>query len=128
MNWMKRHKKFMIFLILVVLFLGWSRYDRHFTPQRWAETDLDHRGRLVNSLLRQYNGLVGMTREEVEELLGTDPDRRRVVEERLLPDGSSEKIPMLVYEIGGRSWTGFPEFLFIYLEDERVVETKIFTD
>ena len=127
MNWIKRHKKFMLFLVLVALFLGWRRYDQHFTPQRWAETDIDHRGKLVNSLLKQYNGLVGMTREEVEELLDADTDGEQI-EERLFPDGSSEKIPMLVYEIGGRSWTGFPEFLFIYLEDDRVVETKIFTD
>ena len=127
MNWMKRHKKLTIFLVLVVLFLGWRRYDQHFTPRRWAETDIDHRGKLVNSLLKQYNGLVGMTREEVEELLDADADGAQN-EERLFPDGSSEKIPMLVYEIGGRPWAVFPEFLFVYLEDDRVVEAKIFAD
>ena len=127
MSWFKRHKRFVIFLILAALFLGWRRHDQHFTPQRWAETDIDHRGKLVNSLLKQYDGLVGMTREEVEVLLDADTERE-YIEERLLSDGSSEKIPMLVYEIGGRSWTGFPEFLFLYLEDDRVVETTIFTD
>lgn len=127
MNWFMRHKKFTLFLLLAVLFLGWRRYDRHFTPQRWAETDIYHRGKLVNSLLKQYNGLVGMTREEVEALLDTDTDGEQI-EERLLPDGSSEKIPMLVYEVDGRSWTGFPEFLLIYLEDDRVVGTQIVVD
>lgn len=127
MNWLRRHKKIVIFLCLAVLFLGWRRYDQHFTPQRWAEAGISHRGKLVNSLLKQYDGLVGMTREEVEDLLGADTEGEQIAE-RLLPDGSSEKIPMLVYEIGGRSWTGFPEFLFIYLEGDRVVETKIFTD
>lgn len=127
MNWFKRHKKLVVFLLLAVLFLGWRRYDRHFTPQRWAETDIDHRGKLVNSLLKQYDGLVGMTREEVEELLDADADGEQI-EERLLPDGSSEKVPMLVYEIGGRPWAVFPELLFIYLEDDRVVDVKIFAD
>lgn len=127
MNWFKRHKIFTAFLILAVLFLGWRRYDQHFTPQRWAETDIDHRGKLVNSLLRQYDGLVGMTREEVEELLDADTDGEQNAE-RLYPDGSSEETPMLVYEIGGRPWAVFPEFLFIYLEDDRVVGTKIVAD
>lgn len=126
MNWFKRHKKFTIFLLLTVLFLGWRRYDRQFTPRRWAETDVDRRGKLVNSLLKQYD-LVGMTQAEVEELLGADTEGTQIAE-KLLPDGSSKKIPMLCYEIGGRSWTGFPEFLFLYLEDGRVVETQIFTD
>ena len=127
MNWMKRHKKLTIFLLLALLLLGWSRYDRHFTPQRWAETDISHRGKLVSSLLKQYDGLVGMTRAEVEELLGADTEGMQV-EERLLPDGSSEKIPLLVYAAGGRSWTGFPEFLLIYLEDNRVTEVKTVVD
>ena len=127
MNWFTRHKKFTIFVIVVALFLGWRRYDRHFTPQRWAETDIDHRGKYVKSLLKQYDGLVGMTRAEVEELLNADTDGKQM-EERLLPDGSSEKIPMLVYEIGGRPWAAFPEFLFIYLADDRVTEAKIVAD
>lgn len=127
MNWLGRHKKYAIFLILAALFLGWRRYDRHFTPQRWAETDIDHRGKLVNSLLKQYDGLVGMTREEVEQLLDADTDGEQIAE-RLLPDGNSEKIPMLVYEVGGRPWAFFPEFLYIYLEDDRVAEAKIVAD
>ena len=127
MNWFTRHKKLTIFLILAVLFLGWRRYDQHFTPQRWAETDIDHRGKLVNSLLRQYDGLVGMTREEVEGLLDADTDGEQNAE-RLYPDGSSEKIPMLVYAAGGRPWAVFPEYLYIYLEDDRVTEAKIVAD
>lgn len=127
MNWFMRHKKFVIFLVLAALFLGWRRYDQRFTPQRWAETDVGHRGKLVKSLLKQYDGLVGMTRGEVEELLDADIDGEQIAE-RLLPDGSSEKNPMLVYEIGGRPWAAFPEFLYIYLEGGRVTEAKIVAD
>lgn len=127
MNWIKRHKWMSAVLVLMVLFLGWSRYDRRFTPQRWAETDVSHRGKLVDSLLSQYNGLKGMTRTEVEDLLGpcAGGDQR---ESRLLPDGSWVTVSMLVYQADGRPWAAFPEFLFIYLEDDRVTEARIVAD
>ena len=69
MNWIKRHRWLSAFLIAAVLFLGWRQYDRRFTPERWAETDISHRGKLVSSLLKQYGGLVGMTQAEVEAFL-----------------------------------------------------------
>lgn len=125
MKWIKRHRWLSVFL--VVLYLGWSWYDSRFTPQRWAETDISHRGKLVNSLLRQYNGLEDMSRAEVEELLGTDTEGMQV-RETFRSDGSSEKVPMLVYAAGGRSWTGFPEYLCISLENDRVIDVRIIVD
>ena len=127
MNWIKRHRWLSVFLVLLVLYLGWSRYDSHFTPRRWAETDISHRGKLVDSLLRQYNGLEGMSRAEVESLLGADTDGMQV-RETFRSDGSSEKVPLLVYAAGGRSWTGFPEYLCISLENDRVVDVRVLVD
>ena len=127
MSWIKRHRWLSAFLIAAVLLLGWRQYDRHFTPERWAETDISHRGKLVDSLLKQYGGLVGMTQAEVEELLGADTDEMQV-QETFYPDRSSEKTPMLVYAAGGRPWAMFPEYLYVYLKDGRVTEAKIVAD
>jgi len=127
MNWIKRHKKLCICLVVIALFLGWRRYDGHFTPQRWAETDVEYRGKLVNSLLEQYDGLKGMTRAEVEALLGPDTNGEQR-EDRLQPDGSWETTPMLVYRTDGRPWALVPEYLFIYLEDGRVAQAKLVAD
>lgn len=85
MNWIERHKRLIAFLLVAVLLLGWRQYDRHFTPERWADAGSSHRGKLVGSLLRQYNGLEGMTRAEVEALLGEDASGGTAYEERLLP-------------------------------------------
>ena len=100
MNWIKRHRWLSVFLVLLVLYLGWSRYDSHFTPRRWAE---------------------------VESLLGADTDGMQV-RETFRSDGSSEKVPILVYAAGGRSWTGFPEYLCISLENDRVVDVRVLVD
>lgn len=127
MNWIKRHRWLSALLIAAVLFLGWRQYDRRFTPERWAETDISHRGKLVDSLLKQYGGLVGMTQAEVEELLGADTDGMQV-QETFYPDRSSEKTPMQVYAAGGRPWAMFPEYLYVYLKDGRVAEAKIVAD
>ena len=127
MNWIKRHKRLSAFLLIAVLLLGWRQYDRHFTPERWAETDIGHRGKLVNSLLEQYNGLEGMTRAEVEELPGADTEGMQV-RETYHPDGTRERVPELVYAAGGRSWTGFPEYLCISLENDQVVDVRIIVD
>lgn len=40
-----------------------------FTPQRW-EQDYRNRYRMLDSLYEQYNGLEGMTRKEIRDLLG----------------------------------------------------------
>ena len=127
MNWSKRLKILSVLLAAALLFLGWRQYDRRFTPERWAETDISHRGKLVDSLLKQYDGLVGMTQAEVEELLGADTDEMQV-QETFYPDRSSEKTPMLVYAAGGRPWAMFPEYLYVYLKDGRVAEAKIVAD
>lgn len=127
MNWIKRHKWLSVALIAAILYLGWSRYDSRFTPERWAETSFSRRGKLVRSLLKQYDGLEGMTRAEVEELLGSDTEGMQV-REVLRPDGSTEKTPMLVYAVGGRPGAVFPEYLFVYLEDGRVTAAELVAD
>ena len=121
MNWSKRLKILSVLLAAALLFLGWRQYDRRFTPERWTETDISRRGKLVDSLLEQYGGLEGMTRAEVEELLGADMEGNQM-EERLLPGGA-----MLVYA-AGRPWAIFPEYLYITLEDGRVADARVVAD
>ena len=112
MSVIKRHKKIVVVLVLILGFFLWKTWDGHFTPERWAETDGDQRGKLVHSLLEQYNGLVGMSQAEVEALLGGDTDGEQM-EERLTTEGSAIR-PLLVYRAGGRPWAMFPEYLFVY--------------
>lgn len=122
MKWILAHKRLGIFLIAALLLLAWRQYDRHFTPERWADTDISRRGKLVESLMEQYNGLEGMTRGEVEALLGTDDDEMRVRE-----SGSDAAKIVLVYA-AGRPRAMFPEYLYISLENNRVVEARITAD
>ena len=126
MSVLKKHKKLLVFLALVLGFLLWRRWDGHFTPERWARTDGSSRGKLVHSLLEQYDGLTGMSRAEVEELLGGDTDGEQY-EERLTPEGSVTR-PLLVYRAGGRPWAMFPEYLFVYFEDGVVAEARLVAD
>ena len=115
----KRHKTLIVLLALVLGLFLWRRWDGHFTPERWARTDGSDRGKLVGSLLKQYNGLTGMTRAEVEALLGWDTEGEQA-EERLTQEGSVTR-PLLVYRAGGRPLAMFPEYLFIYLDRDGVV-------
>ena len=125
MRFLRRHRGLCAALLLLALW-GWQRWDGHFTPERWAETDEASRGKLVNSLLDQYDGLVGMSQGEVEALLGPDtPGEQRA--ERLTPAGSRTE-SLLVYRAGGRPWAMFPEYLFVYLEDGRVARTELWVD
>ena len=126
MSVIKRHKKIVVLLVLVLGFVLWKTWDGHFTPERWAKTDGDQRGKLVHSLLEQYNGLVGMSQAEVEALLGGDADGEQI-EERLTTEGSTVR-PLLAYQAGGRPWAMFPEYLFIYLENGYVTEAKLIAD
>ena len=128
MSVIKRHKKLVVVLVLVLVmaFFFWKTWDGYFTPERWAKADGGQRGKLVHSLLEQYNGLVGMSRAEVETLLGSDTDGEQM-EERLTTEGSTVR-PLLVYQAGGRPWAMFPEYLFIYLENGYVTEAKLVAD
>lgn len=126
MSVIKRHKKIVVVLVLVLGFFLWKTWDGHFTPERWAKTDGDQRGKLVHSLLEQYDGLVGMSRADVEALLGGDTEGEQT-EEQLTPEGSTAR-PLLVYRAGGRPWAMFPEYLFVYLEDGYVTEAKLIAD
>ena len=114
-------------LAAVLLLLGWNRYDRQFTPRRWAESGPARRGKLVHSLLEQYNGLEGMTRAEVEALLGPDTEGEQW-ESELRPDGSWSHTPVLIYRAGGRPWAFFPEFLCVRLENGVVKEAELMQD
>ena len=81
----------------------------------------------MHSLLEQYDGLAGMSRAEVEALLGGDTDGEQM-EERLTPEGSADR-PLLVYRAGGRPWAMFPEYLFVYLDgDGYVMEARLAAD
>lgn len=126
MNWMKRLNVICVLLVAALLFLGWRQYDRRFTPERWAETEISRRGKLVDSLLEQYDGLEGMTQAEVVALLGADTEGMQV-RETFRPDGSRERTPMLVYA-AGRPGAAFPEYLYISLENDRVIEARIVAD
>ena len=56
--------------------------DRVFTPEKWAQTPAPMRHKLMWSFHRQYQ-LEGMTREEVEKLLGKGDDLQGSVEYKL---------------------------------------------
>ena len=127
MSALTKHKKLAAVLALTAGLLLWQNWDGHFTPERWARTDGSDRGKLVGSLLEQYDGLAGMSRAEVEALLGNDTDGEQT-EERLTPGGSVVR-PLLVYRAGGRPWAVFPEYLFIYLDQDGVVtEARLVAD
>ncbi len=88
------------------------------------EEGQDRRGNLVESLLEEYNHLEGMTRLEVEELLGPDQEGEQCAE-----DGATgRRIPMLVYPVGGSSATGGPEYLYVYLEGDVVTGARLESD
>ena len=126
MKFVKRHRVLTVCLILILAFWGWRTWDGHFTPERWADTPISQRGKLVDSLLEQYDGLVGMSREEVVALLGGDtPGDQR--EESLTPEGNQMR-DLLAYRAGGRPWAMFPEYLFVYLQDGRVVGAELVAD
>lgn len=59
--------------------------DRVFTPEKWAHTSDSMRHRLMWSFGRQYQ-LEGMTREEVEKLLGKGDDVQGSIEYKLKDD------------------------------------------
>ena len=122
----KRHRGLCAVLLLVLALWGWLSWDGHFTPERWAQTEARERGKLVVSLLEQYDGLAGMSQEEVVALLGGDtPGDQR--EESLTPEGNQMR-DLLAYRAGGRPWAMFPEYLFVYLKDGRVVGAELVAD
>ena len=125
-HFVKRHRGLCAVLLLVLALWGWQAWDGHFTPERWAQTEARERGKLVVSLLEQYDGLAGMSQEEVVALLGGDtPGEQR--EESLTPEGNQMR-DLLVYRAGGRPWAMFPEYLFVYLKDGRVVGAELVAD
>ena len=80
----KRRKAFclIIEIICLVHFAIIVPRDRVFTPEKWAQTPAPMRHKLMWSFHRQYQ-LEGMTREEVEKLLGKGDDLKGSVEYKL---------------------------------------------
>lgn len=83
----KRLKGFclIIEIICLVHFAIIIPRDRVFTPEKWAHTPDYMRHKLMWSFYRQYQ-LEGMTREEVEKLLGKGDDLQGSVEYKLADD------------------------------------------
>ena len=83
----KRRKVFclIIEIICLVHFAIIVPRDRVFTPEKWAHTPAHMRHKLMWSFHRQYQ-LEGMTREEVEKLLGKGDDLQGSVEYKLKDD------------------------------------------
>lgn len=123
MSWIKRHRGLVIFLTLILAFLGWRWRRSQFDPVRWAEHP-DGRNSMVDDLLKEYDGLAGMTQEEILALLGPDTDGEQ--REEALTPGGPEIREMFAYPLGSRGlgWG----YLFLYLEDGVVTESKIYID
>ena len=116
MSVIKRHKKIVVVLVLVLGFFLWKTWDGHFTPERWAKTDGDQRGKLVHSLLEQYDGLEGMDLAEVQALLGEHPYTREDPEVGMYRDG---------YYIGaGRENSGREEVMVLQFRDGEVIRVE----
>ena len=83
----KRRKGFclIIEIICLVHFAIIVPRDRIFTPEKWARTPDHMRHKLMWSFHRQYQ-LEGMTRKEVEKLLGKGSDLQGSVEYKLDDD------------------------------------------
>lgn len=113
-----------VLLLILLLFLGVGRTRQQFTPEKWLEAGPNRRGKLVESLLEQYNRLEGMSRREVEALLGPDQEGEQSVENGM----TGEQIPVLVYPAGGRSLSGLPEYLFVYLKGDVVTGARLESD
>ena len=80
--------------------------DRVFTPEKWAHTPDHMRHKLMWSFHRQYQ-LEGMTREEVEKLLGKGDDLKGRGEYKLADD-----------------WIGGWRVYHIDYEQNRVIRAK----
>ena len=148
---MKYLKFLPVLLLALLVFLGCGSSQRSFTPERWTATEPDQRGKLVESLLEQYDRLQGMTRQEVEDLLGPDQEGEQsasyllrvrgesmvdagifdgdlifVREEQSAENGmTGEEIPVLVYPAGGRSFSSASEYLYVYLDGETVTGARL---
>ena len=113
---MKYLKFLPVLLLALLVFLGCGSSQRSFTPERWTATEPDQRGKLVESLLEQYDRL-----QEVEDLLGPDQEGEQSAENGM----TGEEIPVLVYPAGGRSFSSASEYLYVYLDGETVTGARL---
>jgi len=99
-------RRWALLLCGAILFSGIFYYRHHFTPERWAS--LKNRGNLVGSLLRQYDGLVGMDVQALDSLLS--------------PETSWHGEERRYYWVGsGRGLEWFPEYMVVYLQENGTV-------
>lgn len=103
-----RNRRQAVLLWGALLFCAVFYGRHHFTPARWAA--MHNRGNLVGSLLRQYDGLVGMREAELDALLGPASTEAWQGELRRC------------YWIGsGRGLEWFPEYMVVYLQNDGTV-------
>ena len=67
-----------------------------FTPEAWMQADPKQRRGLAEELLNEYDHLKGMSREEVEALLGPAPEGEQSIQE----PKTGRTISLLVYPAG----------------------------
>lgn len=98
-----------VFLAIILLFVVKFKIDSTFSVKRW-DTKIEKRFRMYDSLMKKYN-LVGMTREEIIALLGTNG----------ICPGTD-----ITYSMGGEVW---PIQLEIYFDEHgKVISVYRFMD
>lgn len=106
-------------ILAVVVFVG-GRYHQNntdFTTEKWVSATGNERQKILQNL-RDRTQFVGMTTEEVKELLG---------------EGEEETDTFLNYEVGipqglfGTKADGEKEYFVLYLEDGKVTKTEVCT-
>ena len=119
-EWLNRRRGLLVLLLLLLLFAGWRLWSGHFTPERWAQAEEGERGAMVEDMLRQYDGLVGMTADQVTGLLGGE------LGETWRQAPGQEPEYFLAYYLGSSRgmFRLFPEFLHVYFEDGVVSGTE----
>ena len=105
----------LIVIFVLMLFLYWS--DQHsFTQTKWRE-DIEIRSLIVDDLLNDYE-LIGMTKQEIEDLLGKNNNDY----------GYFNRENRYVYCLGGARTIIDSEWLLIDFEGDLVINYEITTD
>ncbi len=106
-----------VFFIVLALFISvYSHYRHTFTQSKW-ENDIESRSLIVGDLLNDYE-LIGMTTQEIEDLLGkNNNDFGYFVQEN-----------RYVYYLGSKRTIIDSEWLLIDFKDNLVVNYEMTTD
>ena len=106
----------LFFIVLVLIISVYSHYRHTFTQSMW-ENDIESRALIVGDLLNDYE-LIGMTTQEIEDLLGkNNNDFGYFVQEN-----------RYVYYLGGKRTIIDSEWLLIDFKDNLVVNYEMTTD